>query len=161
MITNNENISVCSACGGKCCKNMPGILYPEDIKEEITVDVLVKYYQEGYQFDYYEGSVDGSDKIGYYLRPQTIRSKDKIVDASSGGQCIFLEPGGCSKIFDDRPTECKALIPDKKYGLNCGYDKYYSRLNAAIAWLSYNEIIEETIDRLIILENERKENKIL
>ena len=73
MIENNENISICSLCGS-CCKSLPGILSPDDMKE-ITVDSLEKMYENGYQFDYWEGNPtenpEYDDVTFYLLRPQT------------------------------------------------------------------------------------------
>ncbi len=148
---NNEN-NVCASCG-KCCLNMPGIVFPEQISN-ITVDVLVNLFKEGYCFDYWEGNPTSKkayeDKIAYFLRPQTVRGLGKIVDASWGGACSFLTSTGCKLKFDDRPMECQNLKVNISHPGECGEseEKGYDKKNAAIKWLQYNEIIEEAISKI-------------
>jgi Fe-S-cluster containining protein len=149
MISNNENKSLCSGCG-QCCKRMPGIVSPSELKE-VTVESLTNLFRSGYQFDYWEGNLTGKeehvDTTFYYLRPQTKRSVNKIVDASWGGECVFLEESGCSKSFEERPTQCRALKP-RKNG-NCHFNKQYGKRQMIEEWLPYNEIISETIDKIL------------
>ena len=148
---NNENQSICAACGGACCKKMPGIVHPNDIGR-VTVGKLLKMIKEGYQFDYWEGDLTGlpehRDMTFYYLRPMTIKSAGKPVDASWGGQCIFWREGsGCNKSFDDRPRQCKALVPKKTEDGDCVWSKRYSKVEMIKAWIPHNKIIVEAIDK--------------
>ena len=146
MIKNNENKSLCSSCG-QCCKRLPGIVHPSDLKE-VTKESLNEMYKNGYQFDYWEGNLTGNlEHEGitfYYLRPQTKKSVGKVIDASWGGECVFLSETGCSKTFEERPTQCRALKP-KEDG-NCHLDKKYSKEEMIRSWLPYNQIIKEVID---------------
>lgn len=147
---NNENKSVCSSCQGKCCKTFPGIVSPEDLKE-ITVESLSEMFKNGYQFDYWEGNLTGNpehdDLTFYYLRPQTKKSVGRIVDASWGGECVFLTESGCSKEFDQRPAQCKALKPSED--LKCYFpDKKYDKETMIKSWIPHNEIIVKTIDKI-------------
>jgi len=138
---NNENTSLCSACG-ECCKRMPGIVHPNEL-EEITVESLSQMIKDGYQFDYWEGNITGlpehEEITAYYLRPQTKRSVGKVIDASWGGECVFLTETGCSKAFDQRPTQCRALKPEANG--NCSYEKKYSKVEVIKDWLPYNDVI--------------------
>jgi Fe-S-cluster containining protein len=145
---NNENISLCSKCG-KCCKGMPGIVSPKDLSE-ITVESLSDLFKKGYQFDYWEGNMTGKpeheDITLYYLRPQTKKSVGKIVDGSWEGECVFLTETGCSKSFEARPAQCRALIPMENHG--CHVPAAYKKEKMTLEWLPYNEIISQTINKI-------------
>ena len=148
---NNENKPICFACGGACCKQLPGIVHPRDIGK-VTVKKLLKLIKEGYQFDYWEGNLTGlpehSGMTFYYLRPMTIKSAGKPVDASWGGQCVFWrEKTGCTKSWDERPRQCRALKPKKEETGNCTVSKRYSKIQMIKDWIPYNKIIVEAIDK--------------
>jgi Fe-S-cluster containining protein len=146
---NNENKSICSSCKGQCCKNLPGIVSPGDL-EEITVESLTDLYREGYQFDFWEGNLTEKPEhegiTAYYLRPQTKRSVGKIMDASWGGECVFLTDGGCSKEFESRPAQCRALAP--KEDMKCHVSKKYEKKKMIESWIPYNEIIVSVINKI-------------
>lgn len=144
--SNNENFNICSLCKGQCCKRMPGIVHPNQLQQPITKELLLKLYKEGYQFDYWEGDEFGG-KVGYFLRPQTIKSKGVLVDPSWGGTCVFLTEQGCSKTFEERPYMCQQLEPQEDF--NCGPKNTEDTLNKydyVLAWLQYNNLIVEIID---------------
>ncbi len=104
--------------------------------------------KDGYQFDYWEGNITGKpehDEItAYYLRPQTKKSVGKMVDASWGGECVFLSESGCTKTFEQRPTQCRALKPEENG--SCSYTKKYSKIEVIKAWLPYNDVIVKLIN---------------
>lgn len=145
---NNENRELCSMCNGACCKRMPGIVHPKQLK---TIDKksLFLLYQNGYQFDYYEYD-DDDNKKGYYLRPQTTKSIGQLVDPSWGGTCIFFEDHlGCKLSFDQRPLQCQTLIPQKEDNeYKCHTDNsspVKTKLDYAKAWEPYETLIQEII----------------
>jgi Fe-S-cluster containining protein len=146
MMKNNENKSLCSSCG-QCCKRLPGIVHPSELKN-ITKESLIEMFDNGYQFDYWEGNLTGQPEYDevtfYYLRPQTKKSVGKMVDASWGGECVFLTETGCSKTFTERPTQCRALKP--KDDGNCSVGKKHSKEQMIKDWLPHNKIIKEVID---------------
>ena len=153
---NNENFNICSLCKGQCCKRMPGIVHPNQLQQPITKELLLKLYKEGYQFDYWEKDEFGG-KVGYFLRPQTIKSKGVLVDPSWGGTCVFLTEQGCSKTFEERPYMCQQLEPQEDF--NCGPKNTGDTLNKydyVLAWLQYNNLIEEIINdyNISILEED-------
>jgi len=130
---------------------MPGIVSPRDIKE-ITVETLSEMVKNGYQFDYWEGAFAKSGKYkgltAYYLRPSTKRSAGRIVDASWGGECVFLTETGCSKTFEERPSQCKALIPGVDGCDFGGKGKKYEKVPMIRSWLPHNQVILDTIEKL-------------
>lgn len=134
---NNENFEICSKCNGSCCKKLPGMMNPNQLQEvnELTLRNKLK---EGFQFDY----IEGNEPI-YYLRPSTIQSIGKTVDASWGGQCIFFkDKKGCSFTFDERPQQCQDLEP--KADMRCISSK--TKTQYAMEWLPYQEIIKNIIN---------------
>lgn len=144
---NNENFNICSLCKGQCCKRMPGIVHPNQLQQPITKELLLKLYKEGYQFDYWEGDEYGNlrGRTGYFLRPQTLKSKGVLVDPSWGGTCVFLTEQGCSKIFEERPYMCQQLKPSENF--NCGpSEDNLKKYDYVLAWLEYNDLIEEIIN---------------
>ena len=144
-IKNNENFYLCSLCNGMCCKRMPGIVSPNQY-EEITEELLINLLKNGYQFDYWEGPLtpESTGLTAYYLRPQTVTSIGKVVDASWGGQCIFFIDGkGCTKSFEERPSECQDLVPNETF-LCSAPGK--SKVERIAEWLPYNNIIEKIIN---------------
>lgn len=149
-LINNENISVCSLCGGKCCKQIPGAVFPEQLND-ISVESLLQMYKDGYCFDYWEGNPTKDEKYdnvtAYYLRPQTISAIGRMVDPSWGAQCSFLTPTGCKLSFDKRPMECQTLVANHLAPGNCTSDtKGYNKKDAAIKWFPYNDIIEQVLN---------------
>lgn len=126
---------------------MPGIVHPNEMKE-VTVESLSQMIKDGYQFDFWEGNITGKPEhdgiTAYYLRPQTKNSVGKVVDASWGGECVFLTETGCSKTFEQRPTQCKALEPQEDG--NCSLEKKYEKNEVIKAWLPYNDVIVEFIN---------------
>jgi Fe-S-cluster containining protein len=148
-VNNNEILSICSMCKGKCCKRMPGTIHPDQIKDISVESLSALIKTKNYAFDYWEGNPSDNTSFdgvtAYYLRPATKGAIGRIVDASWGGECAFLTDTGCSLSFDDRPLECQELVVDKDF--NCTGEGF-SKKESSIAWLEYNTIIEETIESL-------------
>ena len=143
---NNENPIICAACGGTCCKRYAGCVYPEQLNE-ITAEVLTALILDGYCFDTWEGNPTDNEadenKTAYFLRPKHKDRPYDIVDRSWGGQCSFLINDRCKLSFNDRPLMCQTLEP--KEGKECKCPDHIGKRTAAIAWLPYNELIEQVI----------------
>jgi len=144
-MNNYLNESVCKECGGRCCKAMPGAMYPSDL-EAVNKKSILKLLRTGnYAIDWWEGDPrydEGIDEYnhGYFLRPRT-KNTPSWFDGSWGGECIFLTGTGCKLKPDDRPHNCRMLEPGPN-GKDCiCHDE--SKQGAAIAWLPYHDIIEE------------------
>ncbi len=149
VIQNNENPSLCVGCG-LCCKRSAGTVFPQQF-DKIDESVITNLIKNGYCFDYWEGNptdnAQHNDKTAYYIRPQHKRYEGKIVDGGWGGECVFYsEDTGCSKEFKDRPLQCQALVP--KTNRECSLGKGLSKKDGAIAWLPYNDIIQNVIHKL-------------
>jgi len=112
-IENNENKSFCSSCKGACCKSQSGINSPYDFgktRKEIKAEI-VRFIKSGfYAIDYWESESD-NESVTYWVRPAHKNALGKIIDASCGGECRLLNENGCSLKFQERPYQCKTLIP--------------------------------------------------
>jgi hypothetical protein len=106
------NFKLCKECNGACCKRMPGVYHPKDIKKIFgNLDNAIK--SSIVAIDWWEG-----DKPLYYLRPKTKSAINKLYDGSWGGECIHYTVNGCNLPLKQRPYFCKTLIPKKN---NCHY----------------------------------------
>jgi len=146
-IKRNEKPSLCSSCGN-CCKTFPGIVHPSELGE-VTAETLMKAFDEGFQIDYWEGNLTGNPEheevTFYYLRPQTKKSKGKLLDASWGGECLFLTPSGCGRSFEKRPLQCRALKPMSNN--NCYYKKEHSKVEMIKEWIPHNKVFKEVLEK--------------
>jgi Fe-S-cluster containining protein len=146
---NNENKSLCSGCG-ECCKRYSGILFPEQL-EEVTIESIDKKIKEGYCFDNWIGNPSNNPEYSHieqawFLRPQHTNRLGRLVDESWGGICIFhSDEKGCSLTFNERPLVCQSLIPSQDR-ICKPLKEGYSKMNAAIAWLKYDDVLNEYIN---------------
>jgi len=149
IFEDNEDLDICSKCKGGCCKSLPGCVDPSELGE-VTVESIIRKFEEGFCFDYWEGSLTDDPEYkgltGYFMRPQTLAHIKQVVHASWGGRCRFLKDTGCPFEYSKRPLGCRSLKPDKSF--ICTDDNGYGKKQSAIAWLPYNSIIEEAIKRL-------------
>lgn len=131
-----ENKKVCERCGGQCCKNYPGTVYPEDIGYSIK-KVREMLSSGRYALDWWEGDPrQGKMRLSraYFLRPATKIAEGKVLDPSWGGECTFLTSSGCSLSPDDRPKQCRELEPREEG--NCEMHNGCTKQDGAIKWLS-------------------------
>ena len=137
-IKNNENLEICSKCGGACCKRYAGAYIPEDFKgvNLHNIEEFEKILLEGnVSIDWYEDYGENGEE-GYFIRPRHVGGD--IVDSSWGSTCHYLTDKGCSLTFEERPYFCKKLVPNEN--MLCGEEK--SKEKYADAWKDYYEVIE-------------------
>lgn len=166
-VENNENPSVCSKCGGACCKRVPGIYAPEQFGAPNKKTLAARLYRvllSGVaQVDWWEGDprpekdrrAPKTISRGYFIRP-TVNDgyKDKIEDSSWGGPCINLIDSGCSLPFEERPIVCQLLVPcvdnpDKGCKLNSPVgDSGDEKRDSAVAWVPYHRQIQTAVARV-------------
>jgi len=143
---------LCKSCGGKCCTHHAGMYIPNDFKEEITVKFIVDKLQSGkFALDWWEGDVMGKDKYSrtLYLRPRHVG--ERAIEGSWGGVCVnWLEEKGCSLSEQERPYQCRVLIPKEEKGeLTCDFndDDEGDKKGCAKRWYDFQEILEQSIDK--------------
>lgn len=143
-----QDSTACAACGGACCKSMPGGTHPDDWgapNTSIMFDRLVVALSSGlWSIDWWEGDPRGLEEgdagyvsQGLYVRPATKGDEGRTFHASWGGECTFLTPAGCTLAHDARPLECRALEP--KYPMRC--EQHHGKNLTATAWIPYHDIL--------------------
>jgi hypothetical protein len=155
-IANNEDLATCRACGGKCCKTLPGAYLPDQLSDAQLGDGLasgrlVLAWWDGdprparncLDVDC-DGSCGrhGDDRLrrAYYVRPRNLESPPGPFDPSAKGQCALLGPLGCTLSFVDRPSGCQNLLVNRQspgdchdYAVPTRSFKHY----AAVAWVPH------------------------
>lgn len=140
----NENQEICSECGGRCCQNIPGICVPFDFHYDMSlIEKLIASGQ--YCFDYWARSEDPDI---YYVRPSVAGQEGKVVDPTWGGKCTFLGDNGCELEHEQRPWECRDLIPDR--GHKCIKSK--SKKEIVDMWLPYQKELKDIREELLTMK---------
>ena len=149
VVENNENKTICAACGGKCCKRLPGEWSVEDVLKRSSdgsiKSGLSSLLDAGLlQFDWWDGDIIDGGKLGAVYLPRPPCGNGGLFYASWGRDiCHLLTSGGCSLSFDDRPEGCKAMIPSADG--ECRYiDGHYTKSVAALEWRPYQNTILQT-----------------
>lgn len=145
----NENADLCSKCKGRCCKSLPGTVYPSELgatHEAVRDGILVRLKTGVYSLDYWEGDLDGEDTWPqiYFLRPSTVKSKGKTVDPSWGGQCVLLTKKGCPLLWAERPLGCRALVPAEGYPNKC-HGEGATKRAGVVAWRPWQHAVKEAL----------------
>lgn len=143
-----EDINTCRECGGKCCKNLPGVCYPEDFNND--EELIRKAIESGnYCLDCWEGALsnDQIDKYRtYYIRPSIKGKEGLIFHGAWNGECTFLLDNiGCTLSIQERPTECQMLEPNKDMKKNCN-SHGYGKKGAALSWLKFDKLLNELME---------------
>lgn len=141
---NNENVSVCAKCNGRCCRGNACETHPADVfgENEPTIERLIEFLSSGnYQVDWWEGDVNRGDRyVSYFIRPAHTNSIGELFDPSWGGTCVFFEDGkGCKLSFDERPFGGKALIPSEDGRCRSSF----SKCESATAWYDFNRMFDQ------------------
>ena len=103
QIANNENHSICKDCGGTCCAKSPGLALPSDFgfRDPLFLEALSSGRWR-------------IDQKSTGLRPATkyeMSDHPGVNGYYRGGNCNFLTENGCELKFENRPFECRLLIP--------------------------------------------------
>lgn len=155
MTSFNEDRSICARCGGHCCRTRPGIEGPERFLESPDPAASLAALLSGGRWvlelhlgvPYQPGeTAPDPDRIIRYPRPATVNEQRQpgLDPLPETGDCIFLEHGGCSLPFHDRPRLCRELVPD--ICLEC--ESPWGRREAALAWLPCQELIGQALELL-------------
>lgn len=158
-IANNEDLATCRACGGKCCKTLPGAYLPDqlrdaDLRDGLASGKLVLAWWDGDprpERNCLDLDCDGTcarclapDRLrrAYYVRPRNLNSPAGPFDPSSNGQCALLGAAGCTLPFATRPSGCQNLLVNRQspgdchdYAVPTRSFKHY----AAVAWVPHQE----------------------
>lgn len=144
MIQNNTNESICRACGGACCKSYPGTAWPEQFGPDILSGLRKALASGEWEIDWWEGVLDGIDSPNF-IRP-AVKIDDRNTEAKlrrglRRGECVFLSDEGCKLSWEERPSMCKALVPNAS--MVCDDVGEYTKEAGARAWIPFQDLIEE------------------
>ncbi|HEX2065201.1 MAG TPA: hypothetical protein VHI93_00160 [Candidatus Thermoplasmatota archaeon] len=160
-IASNEDAATCRACGGQCCKTLPGAYLPDQLgearlREGLASGRLVLAWWDGDPrpeaacFDVDCGgecprcTAEGRLLRAYYVRPRNASSRPGVFDASANGACTLLGPAGCTLAFGDRPAGCQNLLPNRAEPGNCTEYAVPTRSfkhHAALAWVPHQDLL--------------------
>ncbi len=169
-IENNEKLSICKECGGRCCKSMGCEVSTEDFIAkygEITKDSVTKALKDGeWAIDWWEGDIrmdkpklckdlpelDISCYVeqSYYMRVRHVG--ESAVCGSWGGTCVMWDrKNGCKYDWEHRPTGGKDMpvgvsqVCGKFYDPTMKHESKYDKAIGAVDWLPYFDILDEVI----------------
>ena len=124
----------CRKCKGSCCKLLPGIYHPKDIRGPKRDTIAKMLRERRAAVDCWEG-----DSPIFYLRPIAGDSM-RVFDPSWGGSCQHLTPRGCALPRDRRPLGCLTIEVTTK-DCEAHTDKYV----CANWWAGYQDMLKELI----------------
>lgn len=150
---NNEDRTICGACGGECCRTRPGIESPERFlaaanpAEELAhllasgLWVLDTHY--GVPYDPEKGEKGDPDRIILYPRPATRqeRAEGSLQVVPGAGECVLLGDRGCTLPFEERPRACRALEPASDFACTSSW----TRFDAAREWQHHQDMVDEAL----------------
>lgn len=146
----NQRPDVCARCTNVCCDGMPGETHPGDLADDrskLTAALVERLKTGQWAIDWWEGDVlpKGRMRRVMYLRPAIVGEEGRIEHPAWHGRCTFLGPAGCSLSWQERPSGCKALIPNPVEPGNCDGDELAGKDAAARAWRPYQAQIRAAI----------------
>lgn len=143
------NASICTPCGGRCCKTKPGITAPEEWGApdvEVMHMRLAAAFRSGkYAIDWWEGEFPDTDVISpRYVRP-AIEGDRGIEDPAwaGSGSCVFLSGKGCELEHDARPLQCRTLIPSADG--KCKAPEGVKHTDTIASWIPYQYTINRAL----------------
>ena len=145
------NYPRCKMCGGKCCTSYAGIYRPNDLNRPITSDLILDLLKSG---KYSVDSWVADPKDIMFIRPKHAKHSNPymnkpigVYDESWGGTCIHWDKDlGCLLSEEERPYQCRALIPGSKECLLPEAAKA-GKYDLAMEWLPYEKEINEALHR--------------
>lgn len=169
-----ENREICAACGGRCCKTLPGETWPEQWgapdQDKMIEQLRDAFVARRYAVDWWEGDPDERDECtrGLYIRP-AIKGVRCLEHASWGGECVMLRENGCELSAEQRPITCCLLVPNADDTRQCdlrsddlAVNDEGGKLTAAKKWKPYHDVIERALDlarEIITKENDECQNE--
>lgn len=128
-----ENSELCAGCGGECCRRYPGIYHPNDF---LDAQAIVDAIRSGRAvIDWWDGDPSPNPPVpacefpgnefcapyrwvrGYFLRAPCVDERGKThAPRWGGGVCIHHSSSGCRLPRQQRPHECRLLVPAPDHG---------------------------------------------
>lgn len=152
-VPNNESVTICSACGGDCCRTRPGIESPArflgaadpagELARLLASGLWVLDTHYGVPYDPEKGEKGDPDRITLYPRPATRQEQaaGSLQVVPGAGECVLLGDGGCTLPFAERPRACQALEPAADFACTSSW----TRFDAAREWQHNQDIVNEAL----------------
>jgi len=140
----NENLSICSKCGGKCCKKC-GCDYSANDFKNCSYDNLLKELDKGDKSIVAVLDFKSNNVVEPFLYIRARNKNREIVDLiSMKTECSQLRENGCSYDYIHRPFGGKNLTPSVK---GYGYCKtVMDPMDVVKTWKPH----QKTLQRLVI-----------
>lgn len=139
-----ENQSLCSACGGYCCKQSPCSFMPKDFSDLSLEGLLKEFREKDYLtivFNVFE--VD----IPYIsMRAKHWKTTIRLIETRTQDSCVGLTSTGCMFSYDERPTGGKLVVPSTYHPYGCYLD--LSSDTFSKAWAPYSEVLYQLMAHL-------------
>lgn len=154
-VTAHENKDLCSKCGGKCCEGIPGVYHPEDLFPNMSdAQIQEKILAMIEQGDTVITDMDvwtDPDSTWPTLCVKALAPRGKGLGNSwrqsfNGGRCVNLTLTGCKLSTQDRPYECRIVIPVPTY--SCRPEEGFHRQDLFLEWYIYDHVLEAVEDHL-------------
>ena len=152
----NENLDICRACGGRCCKKSGCDYSSKDIKD-LSLSGLCNLLEQGkvsITSVFVTDILPNNKKYTYPLLLLRARNTNRdVIDLFSlKTRCAQLTETGCIYSYEDRPTGAKNLIP--KANRKC-----YSTVDPmelARSWMPYQKLLGRLVRKYTGLSVEDK-----
>ena len=152
----NENLDLCRACGGRCCKKSGCDYSTEDIKD-LSLSGLCNILDEGkisITSIFIKDILPNGKKYTYPLLLLRARNTNRdVIDLLSlKTRCAQLTEAGCIYSYEDRPTGAKNLTPQAN-------GKCYPTINPtelARLWIPYQKLLGRLVRKYTGLSVEDK-----
>lgn len=105
-VLNNERPDLCAPCGGRCCRNGPGIAAAADFGR--TPQAIGREVRRRLRIGTWK--LDGDSEV-VFMRPANTEDGSSPWGIDEGAPCVFLGTHGCSLTFADRPKQCRDVTP--------------------------------------------------
>jgi len=142
-----EDKSICSECGGFCCKKSGCDYAPSDF-ENLQLDYLQKRLEEGHisivSFQHFK-KVKGKliNEPFLYLRERNI-NRETVDLLSMKTTCSSLLESGCRYTLDKRPKGGVNLIPVK----DGPCQPFINPLDIVLEWKNYQKVLHRLVKRI-------------
>jgi Fe-S-cluster containining protein len=147
----------CSDCGGKCCKSYPGIAVPEDFgapdRDLMQTKLRAALSSGRWAIDWWEGDPRPDCDALYqaeFVRPANKGHEGDLFHPSWGGPCTFLRKDGCELAHDDRPRNCRGVVPRHPESCTEKHEDgtLVSKEDFVIAWIPYIGLLLSVADEV-------------
>ena len=144
-----QALTVCAGCGGRCCKGFPGSAFPEDFggtREEILPQLVWALSALTWVVDTYKGQ--------RFVRPAYKGESQGFGPSCAGDECVFLKENGCELNYMNRPKECRHLKPLVVGGkFKC--KTQFNKQKASAAWSAHDDVIREALAKVKLAQKSR------